>query len=421
MPTPAGGGARSGARAPLIGNYNRSLVFESIRISPDSSRVEIAARTGLTGAAVSNIVRALMNDGLVIESGRAASTGGKPATRLRINSTARHALGVHLDPQAIIAVIADLDGTIVGHKTVRLRTVRKPAEQVLGQAATIADELIAEAGIDRATLTGAGAACPGPIDAARGLVLGAPNLPGWVDIPVREILEQQIGCAVTIENDANAAAIGEKWIGVAQTIGDFLYVYLGAGIGGAVFLDHHLYRGCSGNAGAIGHLLIQQDGRPCACGNVGCLETVCSQYAIIDKAHGLPEPIRTELELQFRPRSIAEDHRKILRAAVAGHARASAIVTESARQLGDAVASLINVLDVGTVILGGHAIADAGDLYLAAVRDAVRDRPVARRTQHIQVMRSSPDVLAGAVGAASVVFHDLYTPRIQPSFSPVGV
>jgi predicted NBD/HSP70 family sugar kinase len=253
------------------------------------------------------------------------------------------------------------------------------------------------------------------------MVLGAPNLPGWVDVPVREILEKQIGCSVTIENDANAAAIGEKWIGVAQTVGDFLYVYLGAGIGGAVFIDHHLYRGRSGNAGAIGHVLIQRDGLPCACGNSGCLETLCSQYAIIEKARRLPERARADLALSFRPRSIAEDHRKILQAAVTGHEKASAIVTESARQLGEAVASLINVLDVGTVILGGHAVADAGDIYLGAVRDAVRDRPVARRTQHIEVMRSSPDVLAGAVGAASVVFHDLYTPRMQPAASPVGV
>jgi predicted NBD/HSP70 family sugar kinase len=397
---------KTGVRSPAIGSFNRSLVLESVRLHPGASRVEVAQRTGLTAAAVSNIVRSLIGDGLIVETGRGISTGGKPRTTLRVNAAARYSIGVHFDPRAIFGVLVDLDGTIVGRRTVRLRSARPLPDDVLDRAAALCRSFMAEIDTDR--LAGIGIACPGPIDAARGTVIRAPNLPDWGNTPIRDMLESRLQFPVTLENDANAAAVGEKWIGAAQHVGSFLYVFIGAGVGGAIFLDHQLYRGRTANAGAVGHMTIRENGRSCGCGSRGCLEAYCSQQAVLADAAGLPAGELAELGLSLRPDTIGRDHQRLVQAAATGHSGAGTVLARSAKHLATGISSLVNILDIDAVFLGGHAVAEQ---FLQPVRQVVADRPVARSLQRVQVVVSSHGELAGAIGAASMVLHDLYAPR----------
>jgi predicted NBD/HSP70 family sugar kinase len=398
------GSGRQGVRSPAIGSYNRGLVLETVRLQPGASRVEVAERTKLTAAAVSNIVRSLIDDGLIEETGRGASIGGKPRTTLQIVPGARYSLGIHLDPRTIFAVLVGLDGSIVAHRTQRLRSQRLPPAEVLDRAATLATSLCAD--IDRSRIAGAGVACPGPIDAGRGTIIRAPNMPGWDNTPIRDMLGARLPWPIAFENDANAAAIGEKWNGAAQHVSNFLYVYIGTGVGGAIFIDHHIYRGRTANAGAIGHLTIRENGRPCGCGNRGCLEAYCSQQAIVDGAGEIAG-------LDRRPETVARDHQIIARAAADGDPAARGVIAASARHLATGVASLVNVLDIDAVFLGGHVIAASPAQYVDAVAQAVADRPVAHSVQRIEVAASSHSTLAAAIGAAAMVLHDQYAPRIE--------
>lgn len=405
---------RPAARSPIVGRYNRGLVLEAIRLHPDASRVELAKITGLTSAAVSNIVRGLMNAGLVMERGVMASRGGKPGVRLRIRPRYRHAIGVHLRPDSIGVVLADLDGTIIRHHAVAVSTRSLGPEGVLGRASAIVQRMIKALHISKASITGVGLAAPGPVDHGRQRILRAPNLPGWEKAPLADLLQQGVGHRVTLVNDANASAIGEKWVGSARDIATFLYMYLGIGIGGAIFIDHRLYRGLTFNAGAVGHLIVDPSGPVCGCGNRGCLEAIASPAAMVGRAAAVPG-LSGRLQLTLERENTDSDHAAVLRAAAAGDREVIEMLSPVFDQLGSAVASLVNVLDVGQVIIGGPAVDHGPDLYLGPIQTAVATKPIARQIQSVGVRRSDLGERGAVVGAAAMIFQEAYGPNLMPA------
>lgn len=281
--------------------------------------------------------------------------------------------------------------------------------------------MVREAGVDSERLLGVGLACPGPIDGRRRAILEAPNLIGWHDVPAGDILEAALQVPVIVENDANAAAIGEKWVGAARGMANFLYIYLGVGVGGAVFLDHQIYRGCSGNAGAIGHMAIETNGRPCSCGNRGCLETLCSEQAIVDRGRTLPGRSRDRLGVSFASGTTDDQYEAIASAAAAGNKHAVELIAVSAEYLAGAVTSLVNILDVDHVVLGGPALMVVGPIYLDSIRAAITQQPIARRAQNVSVAQSSLERLAAPIGAASLIFHEAYAPHLDGQRQAIDV
>lgn len=401
---------RTPAQSIHIGYYNRGLVLEAIRLRPGTSRTEVARHTGLTSAAVSTIVRGLIQDGLVGEGSPGVSTGGKPPASLHVRRGAGYALGIHFDPAVAFVVLADLDGTVVDHARIPTADLHTPRE-VVARLAVGARTVLARANVERHGLLGVCVASPGPFDATRRVILNSPHFGDRQDVPIADMLEDALELDVLIENDANAAAIGEMWVGVARDVANFLYVYLGSGTGGALFINHELYRGCTGHAGAIAHVTVEPDGALCPCGNRGCLGTVSSCAAIVQAARGLPKAMQRDLGLSFDPQAIDDDHRKIIQAAAAGERHAVDLLERPAQALARAAVSLINVLDLDHVVLGGHAIDGVQEIYLDAIRKATVRQPHAHPSQHIHVAASRSDDLAGAIGAASVVFHEQYTPH----------
>lgn len=409
--TPLDVDGRPGARSPIVGRYNRSLVLEAIRLHPGASRVEIARVTGLTSAAVSNIVRGLIDNELVVETGTAASRGGKPGVQLQVRSRHRYAVGVHLRPNSFGAVLADLDGTIVHHESATAAMNSREPTQVLHQAASLVRRMLRKEQVAEESIVGVGVATPGPVDHQHRHLLDAPNLPGWHGAPVAAVLAARLGQRVTLVNNANAAAVGEKWLGSAQGIGTFLYVYLGIGVGGAIFIDHRLYDGVTSNAGAIGHMTVDPDGPTCGCGNRGCLESVASAAAMVGRTAAKRE-LAERIGLALGPENIDHDHRKLVRLAADGDPEVIATLAPAFEQLAFGVTSLINVLDVDHVILGGPAVSREPELYLGPIRAAVAGRPIARQVQNVKVTHSSLGVRAAVIGAAATIFQEAYGPNL---------
>nr|WP_246082742.1 ROK family transcriptional regulator [Nonomuraea diastatica] len=267
-----------GTNLPKVGSYNRAVVLEAIQASDGISRVQIAARTRLTAQTVSVIVRRLLEEGLVIEDGSAPSNGGKPRTILRIDPGAGYAIGVHFDPGEISCVLADLAGRPVARLRLPVRPGHRP-DAVVRQMARAARRILREAGVADGKVLGVGLACPGPLD-GDGVMVSPPRLPGWDQVPIKSLLEEHTRFPVTVDNDATAAAIGERWAGTARATPSFAYLYLGTGIGGGIFLDNQVYRGRSLNAAEFGHITVEPDGPECYCGNRGCVEAVCCPSAI---------------------------------------------------------------------------------------------------------------------------------------------
>ena len=236
----------------------KALVFDLVRASGRASRAGLAERTGLTGATISTLVRQLMEEGLVEESGRARSTGGKPRTFVQVVPDARYAIGIHLTRCDMVLVLANLLGAVVAR-------TRRPCDlgsHQWSQALTLAvDELVMGAGVPRERVLGAGVVGS---DSVRAEILASQQ--------ARDI--SLLGRPVLFDTDASAAALGEWWVSPAGSTDDALVVYLGAGIGGGYLAGGRLHRGVNQGEGELGHVCVDMAGPVCSCGARGCLEAV---------------------------------------------------------------------------------------------------------------------------------------------------
>jgi predicted NBD/HSP70 family sugar kinase len=405
-----------GTNLPKVGNYNQNVVLDTIRSLGATSRVELADRTGLTAQTISVIVRRLLSDGLVREDGAQPSVGpsggGKPRTTLRVEPTAGYAVGIHFDPGRISAVLVDLSGRIITTAEYEIHDSLQPedAAALMGRAAR---KVIRDGHIPPKRVLGVGLACPGPIDQDLGLVLFPPRLAGWGRVPLESLLQESTGYPVTIDNDATAAAIGERWSGLARDIGGFAYIYMGTGIGGGLFLNNQVYRGSFRNAAEIGHITVVPGGPQCYCGNRGCLEAVACPAAMVAEAHELLERGgKSALAEAYRRDPALVDHAALCTAAYKGDPLARSVVDRVAGQLADVAVGIANMLDIELIVLGGPALGPVGEVYRAAVDEALESRPIARRIHQTRVSLSPAAQDAGAVGAASLVFHRSFAPQL---------
>jgi predicted NBD/HSP70 family sugar kinase len=401
---------RRGTNLPRVGGYNRAVIMEAIRCGDGVSRADVASRTGLTPQTVSTVVRALLADGLVVETGSLPSNGGRSGTALSLNAGSRYAVGVHLDPGSTVAVLVDLAGRIVAQERDRL-PVPQPPDTFAERLAGTVDRLVTAAGVARDRLLGVGLAVPGPIDPERQLVVFPPNLAGWSEVPLPTVLGEKTGLPVVMDNDATAAAIGERWVGGPHRVGSLLFVYLGTGIGAGIALGDGIQHGDSGNAGEIGHLVVVPDGNPCRCGARGCLEAHCAPPAVVAghvRRHGPEEAAR--LGLSLAPADTFTDYGRICEAAAGGDPASRATVAELAELCAQAVRGAVNLLDVSTVVLGGPALPAVERALRTAITRQVNELTLAHAVRRVAVEPSLIGTDAGAIGAASLVLHGRFSP-----------
>jgi predicted NBD/HSP70 family sugar kinase len=214
-----------------------------------------------------------------------------------------------------------------------------------------------------------------------------------------------------MDNDATAAAIGERWAGGGDRAGNFLFIYLGAGIGGGIMLADSVLRGDSGNAGEFGHVLVEAGGTACHCGAQGCLEAYAAPYAVLAAfvaRHGRPEAERLGLTLD--PQRTRDDWSRLCAAAAKGDPPAAEAVEQAAERIGRAALSAVNLLDVRRIVLGGEALHGIEDTVHRAMDTWVNGRSIARSVRTVSIESSLIGDAVGAVGAASLVLHSAYTP-----------
>lgn len=386
---------------------SRGRALDLIRSVGPISRVELAELTGLTQATISTVVRTLIADGLVIETGRGESTGGKPRMRLEIDPVSRLGIGVNLSHESITYVVANLAGTIVGRQRVAGAGSDGPIEVIARMAAQI-ESFIDGLNLDRAAIVGIGLALPGPIDRNEGTIRNAPALPDWSDFPVRSALAAATGFSCEIDNDATAAAIGEYWLGATEGHPVYASLYMGTGIGAGLVMDGTIYRGTSSNVGEIGHMTVNADGPQCSCGNRGCLELYATPARVVEAARQAVGDGELMLSLTG---DVAEDFATIATAATRGDERATALIETSAEYIAAAVVSMVNLLDVDLIVLAGSAFASAGSVYVRYLTEALSTRALSRLTHPVAVRASVNGHDAAALGAATLVLQDRLSPR----------
>lgn len=247
-----------GIAADGVRSYNLRLVLDVIRHHEPVSKAEIAVHTGLSAPAVSTLVGVLLDAQIVLEADKRYGGRGQPAQELTLNPSGGAAIGLHLDRDHITAMLVNLRGQIQVQLSREL-SYPTPAEGIGAMTAMIG-ELARRGGIVLEDIWGIGVAAPGPFDPVSGVLREPYDFPGWDGVPLIDELGQATGRPIYLEKDASAAAIGERWQGAGTAYTDFLYVYLGMGLGGGLILDGRPYRGTTGLAADLAQVVAILEG-----------------------------------------------------------------------------------------------------------------------------------------------------------------
>ena len=320
----------------------------------------------------------------------------------------RIAIGVDLGGTAIKALAVTGAGRILA-RTARPTEVSAGHARVVKNLAAAIQDLDARMRADPSASSGhalvptIGVGVPGVLDTERGLVIASPNFPDWNGFPLRDRLQEACGRPVAIENDANAAALGEQWLGSAKDARSFLFITVGTGIGGGLILDGKLWRGEGGRAGEFGHLKVAPDGRLCGCGSRGCLEQYANAAALERYAlEALEQAKAGPLRALAMDRPDAIDPDAIAQAAREGDATARSAYRQFAVYLSMGIADAVNLLDLRCYIIGG-GISEAFDLFAPWLREEIAARIYGVSIDEIEIRKAACGNDAGGLGSASLV------------------
>jgi predicted NBD/HSP70 family sugar kinase len=409
---------RSPARQHSLRQHNLALVLQHIASGEPLSRARIAAATGLTKATVSSLVDTLVHAGLVTELGpEARGAIGRPASALTLNRSGLVGLGLEVNVDYIAVCVTDLAGGVRYLRTRLGDNRRQSPGRVLGRAVRIARTAMAAAEADGHTVAGLAVAVPGLVEPEQGLLRLAPNL-GWTDVLVEAFFASRLApprLPVTVDNEANLAALGELWFGGHDGLTDFVHVSGEIGVGAGVIVGRELFRGVRGFAGEVGHVAVDRDGPRCRCGARGCLELVAGQEAIL-RAAGLTGEAGTSMGQPGG--SVAE----LLARARGGEPRTLQAIEAAGRGLGVAVAALVNLVDPTTVVLGGLYTLLAPWLR-EPFSEELAERVVAQRWSPVRVLASRLGPDAAVRGAAGTVVKEILAHPaavLHPAAQPEG-
>ncbi|MBP3037295.1 ROK family transcriptional regulator [Arthrobacter sp. zg-ZUI100] len=364
---------------------NQQRILSALATGGPQTQAELSRQTGLSSATVSNIVREMNGNRLVITEPTTSS--GRRALSVRLNDTGAVAVGIDIGRRHVRVVLASLGYRILEEEAVPL-PLGHCAEEGMDAAADLLAKLLGQAGVDRAAVLGAGVGIPGPIDRRTGTVVHGAILPEWVGINIREALAERLGTPVHVDNDANLGALAQVTWGPHRGTDNLVFVKVASGIGAGLIINGALFYGHLGITGEIGHATVSEHGVVCRCGNRGCLETVASTSVMIELlSRGAGEPIQTA---DIVDRAAARDPATLR------------IIDDAGLAVGRAAANVANTLNPEIIVLGG-SLTGLGDTFLAPVRRGFIRHCVPLVGESTQVLMSSLGDRAEALGAAALV------------------
>ncbi len=355
-------------------DMNLALILHALRTSAPLSRADLAVKTGLNKATVSSLVRDLVQHGWVSELGSssAAVEVGRPAIDLAPNPDAGCFIGAEINVDFISIIITNFAVEIISRRyesTVDLRG----QQAILDRFLYLLAESIEQVARSGQRLFGIGIGVPGLVDVAAGRLLFAPNL-NWRDIPLRAMVEEIVDVPVFVMNEANQAALGERYFGAGRDTDFMVYVSSGVGIGGGIVSNGRLADGATGFAGEVGHMTVVEDGLPCNCGNRGCWETVAGQRALFRRIEEAAQAGHNTWLEQATDGDFARlDIALVVEATRHGDGVALRALYETGQWLGIGFANLINVFNPQRVVFGGP-LSLAHAFLMPVIRETVVKR-----------------------------------------------
>lgn len=384
----------------LTRQHNRDLVLKTIFDNETVSRADIARLTKLTRATVSDMVANLIDEGLVEEVGYGSSKGGKSPILLSLVADSRCLIGLNLAQEKFIGAIVNLRGEF--KEIVEAPVSSADGQQALQLVYQILDQLV-NTGCKSVVSIGIGT--PGLVNTRQGVVVNAVNL-DWQDLPLAQLLQSRYNLPISILNDSQATAIGEYvYGGDYPADSNLIVVNVKHGIGAGILINGRLFQGDGGGAGEIGHVVVQKEGILCRCGRRGCLETVASVRAIVQRAEALKRDY-PDSSLANDPLNISLD--SIEKAFQAKDPLAQRVVLEAAYYLGISIAGLIGTLNIKRIILTGD-MARFGPAWLKAVEKSMCESALTRMAQDTRLEIGKMEFRGCILGASAFMLLDGYT------------
>ncbi len=394
---------RKGNRA-LIKDMNRSLVINTIRKFGPISRTDISNRTGLGLSTITKIIDELSQNNLVFETGSASSTGGRRAILLEFNHQSGHAIGVKIMKDHLVIALTDLDSTILDTLEISFQH-KEDVPHIIDLIISNTQKLLAKHQLTKENLEGLGIAVSGLIDNQKGRVVRS-SLLNWEDVNLSEPIQQALETPVFIDNDVNAYTYAEIEKGYGVTHENFICLSIGDGIGASLVINRKLYSGEFGGAGEFGHTVIQIDGRPCHCGQHGCLEMYASNKAFeLEASNFIEQYPNTSLDLE----SMQFDH--VLEAAQQDDQLARKLFERQGDYLGVGLLNAINSFNPGTIVLIGEGMV-AKDFFLPNAMERAKKNFFNFANCDTEIVASSLGNDAWVKGAALLAIDQLFQPPI---------
>jgi predicted NBD/HSP70 family sugar kinase len=371
-----------------------SDVFELLRDGRPRTRAELADASGLARSTIASRIDLLMRLGLVAPYGGGVSTGGRPPSLLALNPSARVVAGADIGATHARIALADLAGTILVERRSDLDIATGP-EHVLGWVEQQVGEMLAEQNRTVAELAAIGIGLPGPVEHSTGRAINPPIMPGWDRYDVPAHVQRAFDVPVLIDNDVNIMALGEQHAHLTD-VDDLVFIKVATGIGAGIVSGGELQRGAQGTAGDLGHVAVARGSDvTCRCGNLGCLEAIAAGPA---------------LAASLRAEGVAaESGADVVRLVRGGDSMAVRVVRQAGRDIGEVVATLVNLINPSVIVIGG-ALADAGESLLAGIREVVYSRSLPLATEHLRVITSQAGERAGVIGAAALAIGHVLSP-----------
>ncbi|WP_406275810.1 ROK family transcriptional regulator [Actinacidiphila glaucinigra] len=386
-------------------NGHQARVLRLLRDAGPQSRAVLGDQVELSRSKLAVELDRLLETGLVVPDGLAASRGGRPSHNVRLAPSLRF-LGVDIGATSVDVAVTNAELEVLGHRAAPYDVREGPVavfEQVLAMAAELRDTGAAE------SFDGAGIGVPGPVRFPDGVPVAPPIMPGWDGFPVREAMSQELGCPVLVDNDVNLMALGEQHAGVARSVRDFLFVKIGTGIGCGIVVGGQVYRGVTGSAGDIGHIQVVPSGLSCACGNHGCLEayfggSALSRDAAATAAAGQSAALADRLASAGTLTSA-----DVAAAAAAGDGASLDLIRQGGNRTGQVIAGLVSFFNPGLVVIGG-GLTGLGHTLLASIRSQVYGQSLPLATGNLPIVLSELGPTAGVVGATRLISDHVFSP-----------
>lgn len=376
--------------------HNTKLVLKVIYDHDTISRAEVARITKLTRTTVSSVVDELLAQGLITEVGLGRSRGGKPPTLLAIRKDSRHIIGIDLSNEEITGSLINLRGEILHTEIIMADDAE--GQEFVELIYRLIDRLMAKT---NQPLLGIGIGCPGIVNPNDGMLRWSVNLK-LVELPLEQLLEEHYHLPVYVVNDSQATALAQYLFGDKNQTSNLIVIRLSKGLGAGIVINGELFQGDMFGAGEIGHVTVAENGRPCRCGNKGCLETVATERALIAEAREhLPDHPESLLnQICPNPELLSLEH--VIQAVESGDEFALGLATRSGQYLGRAIAFLVGTINPKRIYLVGH-LTRLGKPWIDAIECEMRANSLGVLSKNTEVHISSLEKDAVILGTTALL------------------